>query len=349
MNQSNYRYILNANISSAGTCFIIGADNITLEGQRKTVNYSTANTGYGINDNGGYDNIIIKNLTLIQQSASTNYSHGIYFKNVTNSRLDNIDIKTKAYSTSGIYLSGAYSNTFYNLNISTSNTVSYGSYMTSSNSNYFSGFNITTSGNNSNGIFMTSSNYNNYSNSNVLTSGNTAHGIYIKGNYNNFSNNIISGNGYGIYIDTVYSNTIRDGSIMSKITYDYRLDNSNTTNNFINTNFTTRKIYYLDNKSSFNYVNNSILLNTTQIISPSSSLGITRKLINWNQTNVSWQETVSSSRRLNYGMSGLLANSNYRVWNGSIISYNLTTDINGNLPVFSINFTTAKVIKILLY
>jgi hypothetical protein len=323
LNQANTIYYLNSNISSTGTCLTIGANNITLEGQGKTINYSTTRIGYGIVDTGGYDNIIIRNLTLKQQNSAYSYSHGIYFKNVVDSRAENINVITIGSSSDGIYLSSSGSNTLSNFNISTTGTSAYGIYTTLSNSNLFSGFDIKTSGNNGHGIYISSSNYNNFSNMVILASGN------------------------GIRINSANSNTIKDGSIISSLINDYYLQNSGTTNNFNNTNFTTRKVYLNDNISKFNYGNNGIWLNTNQIVSPTKTLTITRKLASWNQTNVSWQETVSASRILNYEMAGLLANTNYIIWNGTI-NFNLTTDINGNLPAFSINLTTsAKLIKVL--
>ncbi len=261
--------------------------------------------GYGIVDTAGYDNIIIQNLTLAQKNASVKNSHGIYFKNVANSKMENISITTEGSSSDGVYLNSSGSSTFSNFNITTSNISAYGIYMYLSDSNYFSGFNI-------------------------ATSGIAAHGIYLK---------------------SANSNIIKDSSIVSKSSNDYYLQNTGTVNSFINTNFTTRKIYLYDNSSSFNYsneTNNGIWLNTIQIISPSATLAITRTLINWTRTNISWQEKLTAPRRLSYSMSGLLADANYSVWNGSAIDYNLTTDGSGNLPVFKINLSTsAKMIRVI--
>lgn len=270
LNKTNSVYVLSSNVSSNGSCFTFMVGNITLDGQGKTANYSMTSSGYGIVDTGGYNNIIIKNLTLVQSSNYTS-SYGINFKNVVNSKAENINIVTTG---NGVYL-------------------------LSSNSNIFTKFNILAK---SYGIYLSSSNYNNYSDSSIV-------------------------------------------SIMSN--NDYNLQNS-THNNFINTNFTTRKIYYYDNKSNFNYGNSGIWLNTNQNAIPTTSLIITRTLINWNQTSIVWQEKLSASRTLAYGMYGLLPNTNYSIWNGSIISYNLKTDVNGNLPIFNINHTTAlRTIKVL--
>jgi peptidoglycan/xylan/chitin deacetylase (PgdA/CDA1 family) len=354
LNQANSIYVLTTNISSSGTCFTIGANNITLEGQYYTVEYKNTGTGtgYGIVDSGGYNNIIIRNLSLSQKNNGATNSHGIYFKNVATSRVENVLITTQGSNSDGIYLDSSSSNTFSNFNITTSGNVGYGVYTKFSNSNNFTGFNITTLGSNSNGLYITTSNSNNYSNLNISTSGPIAHGIYLDGDYNILSNLNVVSSGQGFYIRSANSNIIKDGSIISKSSNDYYLQNLGITNSFMNTNFSIRKIYLYDNASSFNYnneTNNGIWLNTTQIVSPSAGLTINRALINWNQSNLSWQETTSSSRGLNYSISGLLPITNYSIWNGSINKDNFTTDNDGNLPVFRINFTTSsKTIKVLL-
>lgn len=349
LNQVGAYYVLTTNISSSGTCITIGAQDIILEGQGYTVNYTTTGSGYGIVDTGGYSNITIRNLNLNQNNVNATYSHGIYFKNVANSRVENIFINTKGSSSRGIYLDSSSSNYFSGFNIATSNAGgAYGIYSKSSNSNMFAGFNISTTGSNSHGLYIITSNNNRYPNLNISTSGSSAYGIYDNGNDNNFSNMNVTSKYLGFYIISAGYNIVQDSSIISESSYDYYLRNAGTTNSFIKTNFTTRKVYLYDNVSSFNYSNdNGIWLNTTQIRIPTTTLITTRSLVNWTQTNTSWQEKLSASRKLRYEMRGLLANQNYSVWNGAIIGYNLTTDNSGNLPIFDIDFTTsAKVIKV---
>lgn len=348
LNQAGAYYILTANISSSGTCLTIRAQNITLEGQGYNINYTMTGSGYGIVNTGGYSNITIRNLSLNQNNVVATYSHGIYFKNVANSRVENLFINTKGNSSRGIYLDSSNSNYFSGFNIATSNTGAYDIYSKSSNSNVFANFNISTTGSNSHGLYIITSNNNRYPNLNVSTSGSSAYGIYDNGDGNSFSNMNIISKYLGFYINSAGYNIVKDSSIISKSGYDYYLRNVGTTNSFINTNFTTRKVYLYDNVSSFNYSNdNGIWLNTTQIRIPTTTLITTRSLINWTQTNTSWQEKLSASRKLRYDMRGLLANQNYSVWNGAIIGYNLTTDNSGNLPIFDIDFTTSvKVIKV---
>ncbi len=311
-------YILNASVSSNGTCFTIGANNITLEGSWNTVNYAKTGRGYGILDYGGYDNITIKNITLSQQNNAAVSSHGIYLVNVINSLLSDIKINTKNNS-KGMYLSSSVSNTFSN-------------------------FDIKTVDNNAHGIYMNASNNNAFSTFNILTYGGSAYGLYIEnGKNNNFLKmNVVSG-GNGIRFNSATSNIMTYGSIDSTLTNDYYLQNSGTANYFLGTNFTTtRKIYLYDNTSKFNYGLYGIRLGTLQQVSPSSALTITRTFTNWDQKNVSWLETLSASRKINYGMRGLLVNTSYSVWVDSTKYFSLKTDAAGYLPSFSISLNTSR-------
>jgi len=77
-------YTLQNNVSSTGTCFTIDADNVVLDCQGKAINYSSSSIGYGIlaRNDGGRNNITIKNCTIMQTKSSgicQNDSVGIYF------------------------------------------------------------------------------------------------------------------------------------------------------------------------------------------------------------------------------------------------------------------------------
>ncbi|MCX8193907.1 MAG: right-handed parallel beta-helix repeat-containing protein, partial [Candidatus Pacearchaeota archaeon] len=58
--------IMNCNLDSNGTCFTVGANDIIIDGNGYTINYSNSEEGYGIDNSGGFDNITIKNCTIIQ-------------------------------------------------------------------------------------------------------------------------------------------------------------------------------------------------------------------------------------------------------------------------------------------
>jgi len=134
---------------------------------------------------------------------------------------------------------------------------------------------------------------------------------------NIFINNIFTNNNYGIYSASITNSTIIDGSV-SDNNNDYYLTSIGTTNNFTNTNFTaTRKIYFGDIASWFNYNNEttgSIWLKT----SSSATSTVSRKLTNWNQTVVQWYDNASSTITATYNITGLTPNSNYIVYNNSV-------------------------------
>ncbi|MCK5063489.1 MAG: hypothetical protein KAR23_06175, partial [Candidatus Aenigmarchaeota archaeon] len=84
-------YTLTQNVSSDGTCFTIAANNITIDGAGYTINYSWVGNGYGINNTGGWDNITIKNLNIVQDNSTADgttnyaiYASGMMTSNITN-------------------------------------------------------------------------------------------------------------------------------------------------------------------------------------------------------------------------------------------------------------------------
>ena len=90
-------YTLVNDVSSSGTCFTIGADNVTLDGGGKLVNYSQTVGGYAIN-NTGYDNVTIKNLVIEKGSASIIASYAINFRSADNGAIiNNTIIQTKRF------------------------------------------------------------------------------------------------------------------------------------------------------------------------------------------------------------------------------------------------------------
>ncbi|MBU4300117.1 hypothetical protein L6303_03810, partial [archaeon] len=87
-------YILVQNVTSNGTCFNILANNIILDGAGFMVNYSQEVTGYAINNTGGYDNITIKNLNIVQGNSSVSAAHAIEAYGMANSLIENNAITT---------------------------------------------------------------------------------------------------------------------------------------------------------------------------------------------------------------------------------------------------------------
>jgi len=181
------------------------------------------------------------------------------------------------------------------------------------------------------------------------------HGIEIEeADYNVLIDNTIYNCTYGIYFDDIgtlkYSqyNSITGGSIYNN-TIDYRLDLVGTTNNFTNTNFTGSRTIWFEATGDdwFNYRNdstNNIWLKTNV----SAASNITRELINWNQTVMKWNDTNSSGSEITvrYSITGLLASTDYEIYNNSVLVKTDTTDSSGALSQFNINLMNEHEIKI---
>ncbi|RLJ02329.1 MAG: hypothetical protein DRP11_03150, partial [Candidatus Aenigmatarchaeota archaeon] len=100
----NTIYYLTTNVSSAGTCFNILANNITLDCQDYWIRYSQSTVGYAINIT-GYNSTTIKNCNIIQDSFSAD-SYGIYLSENSNSNtLHNNTITTLGNGAHGIRIS----------------------------------------------------------------------------------------------------------------------------------------------------------------------------------------------------------------------------------------------------
>src|SRR3989344_1210680 len=79
---------LSSDVTNESTCFTINASDLTLNCAGFTVTYGSGDSSgtHGINNNGGFDNITIKNC-IIKKGSSTEFSagnYGIYFSGVKN-------------------------------------------------------------------------------------------------------------------------------------------------------------------------------------------------------------------------------------------------------------------------
>jgi len=253
---------LTADVSATGTCYTIGANDITLNCARKTITYGT-NGGDNTNgvSNSGYNNTAITNCTIKKGSASGSSSYGIYVTKAGFNNLTNNDIKTNGTDTNlGIYLfSTADNNTIYNNNITTTGTSSNndGIYLNDAEKNNVTGNTINTNGTSTNdGIDIISSSYDNIINKNSIKARGTQsdnYGVYLVSSVerNNITNNDIKTNGtsanYGIYLlstadnNTVYNNNITTTGTSSNNYGIYLNDaeKNNITGNTINTNGTS--------------------------------------------------------------------------------------------------------------
>ncbi len=102
----NQSTTLTANVSSAGTCFVINASNIVLNCQGFEINYSTSGTlGYGVN-NSGFDNVTIKNCIIKEGSSNTTIQkNAIFFlSDAQNGTIYNNTITIIGNNSAAIYL-----------------------------------------------------------------------------------------------------------------------------------------------------------------------------------------------------------------------------------------------------
>ena len=76
LNETNTIYYLNESLTASGTCFNVVANNVTLDCQSYTINYSVSGLGYGVNSS-YYNLTTVKNCN-IDRKGSTNYAYGIY-------------------------------------------------------------------------------------------------------------------------------------------------------------------------------------------------------------------------------------------------------------------------------
>ncbi|MCK5644291.1 MAG: right-handed parallel beta-helix repeat-containing protein, partial [Gammaproteobacteria bacterium] len=206
-------YTLTGNVSSAGTCFTIGVNNITLDCDGYTINYSGLSVGYAVN-NTGYDNLIVRNCNILQSGANS-HSYAIYVKDSENSTINNNTIKTSVNWGYGVYFVSSNTCSISDNTIDTSAPT---------------GFAIALS--------LVSSNTNIISNNIITTAGGGGYGILLSSfsNFNNLSNNIITttdSNSYGIFISSSSNNRIYDTDISATDDFDIYLAGSNEYINYI--------------------------------------------------------------------------------------------------------------------
>lgn len=371
LNIANGRYILIQNVSSAGTCFTILANNVTLDGQGYTVNYSQSATGYGINNSLGYDRTIIKNVNLFMEGGSSR-SYALYTTG-SNGTLTNSTISTYGDYAYGIFLNGSGGNNLSGNQVTTYAGYGYGVYLTSSSGNALYDNTITTFGDYGRGIYLyryntyntlsgnsivtygimssialwlIDSSYNNITGTAITTSaGSDNQGIYFKGaHYNTLANNTVwtvPPNAPGIRLWDSYFNTITGGRIHAQNGQSYYVQNIGENNYFRNTNFTEpERIQFIDAVSHFNYNDQeggSVWLDTHLNL----NTYITRAISAWGIERTVWNDTNSADNTIaNYTLAGLTPGNYYLVHPSSsgtqMQAYTLLADADGSLPPFLI-------------
>ena len=334
---------LTADVSATGTCYTIGANDITLNCARKTITYGT-NGGDNTNgvSNSGYNNTAITNCTIKKGSASGSSSYGIYVTKAGFNNLTNNDIKTNGTDTNlGIYLfSTADNNTIYNNNITTTGTSSNndGIYLNDAEKNNVTGNTINTNGTSTNdGIDIISSSYDNIINKNSIKARGTQsdnYGVYLVSSVerNNITNNDIKTNGtsanYGIYLlstadnNTVYNNNITTTGTSSN-NYGIYLNNAENNlfnNNNISTNGTSTN-HGINITSSTNniFLNNNITTKNGNTITDATG-GVNYLIYNNSLGQIAWTDNNGSGsfvRNLNLNVSTLALGQNMFIGNNT--------------------------------
>jgi len=203
LSTSDRIYNLTQNVSSAGTCFTIAANNVTLDCQGYAVNFSQSSPGHGVVAN-GYSNMTVKNCNIVGFNDSSSF--GIYFVNANGANISNNTLSTKSFS---IFSGPSVSNSFYRNNVVNTSTDGAGVvlgiyFQQSSNNNVVSNNSITVNGINGRGFQLDNTiTGTNVSNNLIVTSGSGSSAIFLNTNANNnvFANNTLVSNGSYLYAD----------------------------------------------------------------------------------------------------------------------------------------------------
>jgi len=314
-------------------CYItdFGKGIYVYDSNHTTIINTNINSSYG----DGLSLIYTYNNSINNLTSTYNGGVGLYISEIHYSNLTNIIIN---YNSQG--LSFDFSTNSYNrmINITANNNYWKGIYIEDAdNSNVFTNI---TANNNSDGFFIDLSDNNNFTN--ITANNNSGYGLYSYSHNNNFTNIISHNNSWGFYLyggGLEQNNSISGGSIRDNREYDYEVEGIGSTHNFTETNFTgERKIRFRGSSNPwFNYRNstsNNIWLRTNV----STTTNITRKLTNFTNVSMIWNDTADVAITARYNITGLIPNTNYYAYNngGSILGSPFNSGSNG-----IITFTTS--------
>ena len=248
-------------LNCSGNGLVIGADNITLDGNGHTISGALAEETYGIYSN-GKSGINIRNCII------TNFDLGMRFDSVSNSTIANNLIMN---NTDGAFLYGSSSNVFHGNIVSGNKNSGLSMYVYSNNNTIF---NNTISNNGENGFQMLASYYNTFFNN---TLNNNVVGFYLStaASCNTFFDNLVVNNVDGCEIwsgasnNMIYSNNVsNNGNYGFLVSADYDTFYDNIVGNNGNSGFVLYWIYnntLYDNTISNNGYDGLWLHNTENI------------------------------------------------------------------------------------
>ncbi|KYK26673.1 hypothetical protein AYK26_07240 [Euryarchaeota archaeon SM23-78] len=299
---ANSVYYMNQNISSAGTCMVIKANNITLDCQHYTINYSQSTQGYGV-DLRDANHTTIRNCKIKAETPNLMSCYGIFLNYTTyNSTIQNNTIMTgPGYGPGG-------NNDNYGIR-------GFSGYHTIRNNN------ITTIGGDCAAIFIGS---NNIIFNNTITTTGKSMGIYSPtSSYNNITFNTFSTESmaiyiYGSWVDSWYNHTIKNNIQKGEPIYYYFKNDSITIENDNNigqlivassNNITIRNLTLDKDALVFVDTHNSLIENCTINVSGEYTYGIS---LSSSDNNTISNNNITSKRwsALDLGSNNNLASNN---------------------------------------
>lgn len=278
LDTANSVYTMDQDVSSTGSCFIIDADNVTLDCMGNMINFSTAGTsGQGVYSI--YDYSTVKNCVIVSGNQTTASGKGIVFSNLDHAVALNNSIflylaSTPLTTETGILLQSSSNVLIENNTVSVTGDVPYGFYIqTSEVSNVLRGNTIvanTDSGGNSYGIYSDSnSNWNTIEDNYLsISSTNKGYGTFLD-NMDGLTirrniYNISGEEGYGLYSDSSSRISFKDNSVShgansgSAVHLVYESGGISIDNNSISTSGGSAYGTYVEEGTGFNITHNSI-------------------------------------------------------------------------------------------
>jgi len=352
LDQEGHTYVLEDDVGSSGTCFAIGADNVTLDCDGHTITYAQAETGYGINIT-SHSNAIVRDCNIVQGNSSNNDSFGVYLfggsignnifdNNITTYGLDGVPIRLLSgcsnnyfgenilHSTQshGIQFQSADYNTAWNNMIYVDGPSGNGIISMYSTGNNLTGNSIVTVGDNVIGISLSHESGDIVSGNTVSTNGSDSRGVYLEGSSESntvISNNIITTSGAGTYLTGSTDNNFVSNNISSTsgpgVFFYGAADGNNFTSNIISsTNYFGAEI---SSTGGITFVNNSISSTNSIGVRMAYDGGINFTNNNISSTNSYGVQLISSSGSLFYdniinGTTSVSSDGSSNSWNTAL-------------------------------
>ncbi|MBT7930284.1 hypothetical protein HN698_00005, partial [Candidatus Woesearchaeota archaeon] len=334
-------YYLNASVNSTGTCFTITSNNVTIDCDGYTINYSTSGAGFGITSD-NYDNLEARSCIITSTGFSADDS--IYIANANNITLrsNTINVTTSNVATAILFSSTTNSlitgNNLFSFaedvveltGSSTGNTLSNNviiatglyndagvSILAASNTLTDNNITVTAAGSTNNpSAIEVQSGTNTFNGNRITTYNDDIYGIYFANgaaDNNDLNNNVILTNGsnsFGIYLPYYNANNDFVGNNVTtsgQYAYGVFLDDNSDSNQFNTTTIITSGDYghgiYVNNSDSNEFFSNTIIMNGRFSDGLHARFGADSNTIQGN--NITTYNTSSGSNGINLYASGL--------------------------------------------